>query len=204
MAEKHDHAFSRARLESLTDGLFATVMTILVLSLIVPIVTGTNLSQQLTSSIFALLPNVLVYVASFAVLLVMWIGHNNLFRHVHEVHPRLLWLNGLLLLLVGLVPFSTAFLGRYPLEQPTILVYGVNFLLLAITFRLLTYYICKHHKGVANSLRRTARNGIVPLVIYILAMVFSFFSPYISIGLFVFMPIYYLGQAFFGMYRLPD
>lgn len=201
MAEDHDHSFSKARMESLTDALFATVMTILVLTLVVPIATGSNLSSQLSSAILAQLPSIIIYTASFIALLVMWIGHNNIFRHAHGIHPRLLWLNGIFLLLIGLVPFSTALLGRYPLQQPAILAYGINLLLLSIMFRVLTSYVCEHHMGADKDLKQTLNANIIPLLLYLFALVFSFLNPYISLALFALMPIYYLSQAFFGLYR---
>jgi uncharacterized membrane protein len=201
MAKDHDDSFSKNRTESLTDGIFATVMTILILSLVVPIITGSDLSQNLTYAIISFLPSVLVYVFSFTVLLVMWIGHNNIFRYLHAIHPRMLWINGLFLLLIGLVPFSTAFLGRYPLQQPAIILYGINFLLLTIMFRVFTHYIKSNHHEIDIVLGKTSRNGFVPFVIYIGAMAFSFLTPYLSIALFALMPIFYIYQAFFGMYR---
>ncbi len=201
MAKDHDDSFSKNRMESLTDGIFATVMTILILSLVVPVITGSDISQILTSVIFSLLPNIIIYVFSFTVLLVMWIGHNNIYRYVHTINPRMMWLNGLFLLLIGLVPFSTAFLGRYPLKQPTILLYGINFLLLAIMFRVSTDYVSKRHHEAESALKRNKTNLWFGFAIYTCALIFSFLSPYISLGFFALMPIFYLYQAFFGMYK---
>jgi uncharacterized membrane protein len=200
MAKEHDHSFSKSRLESLTDGIFATVMTILILSLVVPAITGANLSKQLLSVILSFIPSIVIYIFSFSVLLVMWIGHNNIMRYTHGVNPRLLWLNGLFLLLIGMVPFSTAFLGRYPLQQPAIFLYGINFFFLALVFRLFYNYVNKHHEGKNDILERASHNIAIGLV-YIIALLFSFVSPYISLGLFALMPVFYIYQAFFGMYR---
>src|SRR5207302_6349427 len=59
----------KGRLEALTDGIFATVMTVLVLSLSVPViasdVTGSKLSSDVFTDIEALWPNILGYVLSF-------------------------------------------------------------------------------------------------------------------------------------------
>jgi uncharacterized membrane protein len=201
MAKDHDDSFSKNRIESLTDGIFATVMTILILSLVVPILTGPSVSQQLVNTIYSLLPSILIYVFSFTVLLVMWIGHNNIFRYLHSIHPKMLWINGFFLLFIGLVPFSTAFLGRYPLQQPAIILYGINFLLLAIMFRIFTHHVKRNHHDIDIVLKKTSSNGVVPFVIYLCAIASSFLTPYISLILFALMPIFYIYQAFFGMYR---
>ncbi|MDE1868877.1 MAG: DUF1211 domain-containing protein [Candidatus Micrarchaeota archaeon] len=201
MPKQHDHSFNKSRMEALTEGIFATVMTILVLSLVVPVVTGSDLSQQLDTVIFSLLPGILIYVFSFTVLLVMWIGHNNIFRYIHGINPRTLWLNGFFLLLVALVPFSTAFLGRYPLQQPAIFVYGINFLLITIMFRLFNQYVKGYHGKTDSVMDRTSRYNLIGFVTYIGAMAFSFVSPYISIAFFAAVPVFYIYQAFFGMYK---
>src|SRR5437016_4592413 len=76
----------KGRLEALTDGIFATVMTVLVLSLSVPViasdVTGSKLSSEVFTDIEALWPNILGYVLSFLLLAVLWISHHSVFHYV--------------------------------------------------------------------------------------------------------------------------
>lgn len=197
---EHEHPFSKSRMESLTDGIFATVMTILVLSLVVPIITGST-SEPLVSLMVSLIPSLIVYIFSFAVLLVMWIGHNNLSRYMHNVHPRMLWLNGLLLLLTGVVPLSTAFLGRYPLDQLAILFFGINFFLLTLVFRVFTSYVMKTSDQKDSVLARTSKYNWAGLLLYPCAIALSVITPYLSLAFFALFPIFYIYQAFFGMYR---
>ena len=111
----------KGRLEALTDGIFATVMTVLVLSLSVPVIasniTGSKLSSEVVVDIEALWPNILGYVLSFLLLAVLWISHHSVFHYVTRVGRPLLWLNTLFLLTIGFLPFSTALIGRYPEVQ---------------------------------------------------------------------------------------
>ena len=62
----------KGRIEALTDGIFATVMTVLVLTLSVPLITGSltsdQLGQDLDASLRALIPNVISYTMSFLLL----------------------------------------------------------------------------------------------------------------------------------------
>ncbi len=87
----------KGRLEALTDGIFATVMTVLVLSLSVPViasgVTGPNLSSEVVGDILALWPDILGYVLSFLLLAVLWISHHSVFHYVTRVDRPLLWLD---------------------------------------------------------------------------------------------------------------
>src|SRR5437588_2301835 len=109
--------FRKERAEALTDGVFATVMTILVLSLVVPVITSGNVDELLASDLISLFPNILTYVMSFLVLGTLWIGHNNLFRYLERAERKVQWINLMLLLSIGFIPFTTALLGRYPLDH---------------------------------------------------------------------------------------
>ena len=58
-------------------------------------------------------PVYLAYLSSFITILVMWMGHHNLFRYITRVDYTFLILNGLFLLGVTLVPVPTAILARF-------------------------------------------------------------------------------------------
>src|SRR2546430_17577049 len=108
----------KGRLEALTDGIFATVMTVLVLSLSVPViagdVTGPRLSSEVVTDIEVLWPNILGYVLRFLLLAVLWITHHIVILYVTSLHRPLLRLNTFILLTIGFLPFSTALIGSYP------------------------------------------------------------------------------------------
>ena len=53
--------FSKARLERLTDGVFAIVMTILVLEITIPHISPSNVSSELPKELINLLPVLLSY-----------------------------------------------------------------------------------------------------------------------------------------------
>ena len=118
--------FSKARTEALADGIFATVMTILVLSLVVPTITGSVDSAGLAASLYNLLPDLFAYVITFILLGVIWIGHLSSLSHITKIDRRLLWVNLLQLMGVGLIPFTTALLGRYPMQPLAVMTYGLN------------------------------------------------------------------------------
>jgi TMEM175 potassium channel family protein len=71
---------TKTRIEAPTDGIFATVMTVLVFGLTVP---GQNLSEsELANQIRRHWPNYFAYAFSFIVLGVYWIGHHNQFHYI--------------------------------------------------------------------------------------------------------------------------
>jgi uncharacterized membrane protein len=80
----------KERLEALTDGIFTTVMTVLVLSLSVPVITSGATNAEAATDIETLGPNILAYVLGFLLLTVLWISHHNVFHYMTRVDRPLL------------------------------------------------------------------------------------------------------------------
>ncbi len=94
------------RLESFSDGVFAVAITLLVFNLQVPhLPTGAISVAALGSALFAQWPSYLTFITSFAMILIMWASHHGIFRMVYRADTPFLFANGLLLLLVTVVPF---------------------------------------------------------------------------------------------------
>lgn len=133
----------KSRLEALTDGIFAVTMTLLVLDLKLPDVTGSTPSQAV-ARLVELLPHFDDYVISFIVLCVFWLAHLRLMRRVGDVDPPFAWLNLLFLLFTTFVPPLTAFIGHNS-EQPVAAVtYGCN-LILILSCEALMWRRAAHH-----------------------------------------------------------
>ena len=197
----------KGRLEALTDGIFATVMTVLVLSLSVPVIasdiTGSRLSSDVVIGIEALWPNILGYVLSFLLLAVLWISHHNVFHYVTRVDRPLLWLNTLFLLTIGFLPFSTALIGRYYQEQLPVIIYGANVIatsfcmlgILSYTARNGLLVIPEHDERVMRRIRTRWRTG--PWI-YFGAILLSFLSPLASFAVYVGALVFLVFQSSFG------
>jgi uncharacterized membrane protein len=100
------------RIEAFSDGVFAIAITLLVLEIKVPqhkIVETVGL----VSSLLSLWPSYLAFFTSFASILVMWVNHHRIFSLVTRTDHAFFYWNGLLLMLVTLVPFPTALLAEY-------------------------------------------------------------------------------------------
>lgn len=120
-----DRSIDTARTEALSDGVFAIAATLLVLNLEVPDLPRPDGSEAggLSEAVANLAPSVLSYVLSFAVILAFWTSHRAIFRHVVHVDRPLSWLNGLFLLVVAFLPFSTGLFDRYAQEPLAVAVY---------------------------------------------------------------------------------
>jgi uncharacterized membrane protein len=185
----------KQRVESLTDGIFGTVMTILGLSLIVPYVTGP--ANQPLPSLADILPGVLVYALSFVIMGVFWVGHHVVFHYIRRTDRTLIWLNNAFLLFVGLLPLTTALLGRHDLVQATLVAYGLNLIAVQLSLYAAFWYATVHHHLVDVDMKediiRSGRRRILlgPCVSSV-AILLSFVDPYLSLGIFVLFPILFI------------
>jgi uncharacterized membrane protein len=187
----------KSRVEALTDGIFATVMIVLVLSLSVPVISASLVSSELGIDLTSLVPIVLSYIISFVVIGVYWVGHHAVFHFIRRTNRVLIWLNMLFLLCVGFIPFSAALIGRYPLQQITSVIYGLNLIAASLTLYVVFWYSTTHRrlmdKNFHEHMRILARRRLLvgPLV-YLVAILVSFVDTRISLALYATTPIYYI------------
>jgi uncharacterized membrane protein len=73
---------SKSRIESLTDGVFAIVMTLLVLEIAVPQLSHSEVAVELTKELLELWPVLLSYATSFIILGFFWIAHDDQFHYI--------------------------------------------------------------------------------------------------------------------------
>jgi len=183
---------SKSRIEALTDGIFATLMTVLVLGLALP-PPGTSLRDEL----FGLWNHVLVYAMSFVVLGVYWVGHHNLFHYIKGTNRVFLWLNIMFLMTVGFTPFTTSVLGVFWLQQSAVALYGFNLMLPGLSLYLIWWYATRDHRLVDLDIDphvvTTVKKRIVTgPVVYGIAIGLSFLEPIMSLILYIVVLAYFI------------
>jgi uncharacterized membrane protein len=99
------------RILSLSDGIFAFAITLLVLNLTVPTLATT--SSDLLSSLWTEYPKYVAYIVSFYVISNYWLAHHRMFRYIKRYDSRLVGLNLFFLLFITLVPFFTELISSY-------------------------------------------------------------------------------------------
>jgi len=197
--EKHDSGgLSTARIETLVDGVFAIVMTLLIFNIKVPELHGTfeEIKSKLGSALQDLWPSYFSYVLSFLVVGIYWVGQHNQFHFIKRSDRWLIWINILFLMSVSVIPFSAALLGAYFDQQLTMIVYGINLIVTGLILYLHWWYVVSHRlvdsKVTPEVVRTATRRILTPPVIYLIAILASFLSTWISVGLYVVAPILYI------------
>lgn len=100
---------SKNRLELFSDGIFAIVLTLLVLNLKVP-------SSHGLSALRDTAPALLVHAATFLLVGVMWVAHHGAVARVDRITHRALLFNLLILFWVTLLPFAAENAADRPAE----------------------------------------------------------------------------------------
>ena len=107
-----NYNYDKRRLETFIDAIIAIILTILVLELRVPETEHSNgLSTQ--QQVASLLPSFISYIGSFLLIVGIWIDHHILFLNLQKLTKRYILLNMFFILLLSIVPFTTAFAGNH-------------------------------------------------------------------------------------------
>ena len=167
-ADTRSVLMEKNRMESLTDGIFAFAMTLLVTSMILP--GDATAAQSSGSALRSLLPSFYHYIIAFFVLAGVWMAHHAQFSRVHHIDNTFLYMNIIGLFFVTLVPFSTSFIGDYDADVIATCLFEVNLLVLGLVFTLQWLYAARQHRLISpeypeSAIRRRVYHGmIIPVV----------------------------------------
>ena len=172
---------NKTRLEAFSDGVFAIVITLLILDIRIPDVDYNHLLEALEK----ILPHIIAYVMSFLVIGLYWIFHHNTAQLVQKVDRPFIWMNIVFLLFVSFMPFPTMLMGKYPFTQIPVLIYGVNLLLANITGWIITVYTYKRdHLRTASFtpeiFKKQMKVYSIVNGLYIVAIAITFVNPTVS------------------------
>ncbi len=178
---------NKTRLEAFSDGVMAIIITIMVLEIKVP--HGTDLID-----LKPLFPVFLSYVLSFIYIGVYWNNHHHMMHTVQKVTGDILWANMHLLFWLSLVPFVTGWMGQNHFASVPMALYGFVLLMAACAYFILQGRIIKSHGPdsiLAKAVGEDFKGKISP-VLYILAIVSTLFSQWLSGAIYAFVAIMWL------------
>ncbi len=175
--KKREGVHGTERILAFSDGVFAIVITLLVLEITVPAVS----SADLLSALEALLPAIAAHVVTFALLGVYWIGHHAVFTLIKRYDRPFLWLNLLYLFFVASMPFPTALVIRYNDQLISYIIYCSVLIMAGLSANLLWLYASKDGRLLGEHVTRDAisvtnRRLIMVPIIYLLALLTAFIN----------------------------
>ena len=191
--EIYERAHDPARLLALSDGVFAIILTLLVLEIHVPDLSS---GQSLRSALEDIRPSFVAFVISFIVVAIAWAGHRDLFALIKRSDRMLTWLNILYLFPLSILPFAASLLSRYETDAIAIGVYGACLVAVAVTRLLIWYYATGNphllHAPIDTRSRRAgAAFAIGPGIAYIIAVALADSFPHVSLAIYYAVPVLY-------------
>ncbi|CAM5367439.1 membrane protein [Streptomyces avidinii] len=184
------------RVEAFSDGVFAIVVTILVLELKVPEGQGSELWHGLWEQ----WPHYAAYVVSFLIIGVMWVNHHTIFSHLKRVDRPLLFLNLLVLMVVSVIPYTTNVLAEHLMDGDSANVAAVLYsawtVVYALAFLGFWWYVTRvghlFHEAVDKDGARATRMRFgLGAIAYPLTVVLSFFSAPLTLVAHFLIALYY-------------
>jgi uncharacterized membrane protein len=176
------------RLSTFSDGVFAVLITVLVLELRPP-------EQPTFSALLLLWPTWLSYAVSYLFIAIVWTNHHYLMRYAAEATPRLLWFNFAHLFSMSLLPLSTAWMAVSELAPQPVAFYAAVFFLVNATYVCLIWELIDRTSvhEIAPAVRRILRvRSIATLCLFGVAAVVALRYPLAGLGLCVCCLIVYL------------
>jgi uncharacterized membrane protein len=166
----------KGRLEAFSDGVFAIIITIMVLELKIP--QKTNMPALLAEW-----PVFLGYVLSFINVGIYWNNHHHTMQAAESVNGAILWANTNLLFWLSLLPFVTEWMGINHFAKFPVTCYGVILIMNAFAYTILIIVLIRHHGKdslLAKAIGKDTK-GNISIAIYAVAIAVSWFNSVISV-----------------------
>jgi TMEM175 potassium channel family protein len=198
------HALPLDRFNAFSDGVFAIAITLLVLEIAIP---GAGVS--ILPALREQWPDFLGYFISFAFIGGIWIAHSGVTKYLKRADTESYTMNLLLLLFVGLLPFSTALMVTHldgADARFSVALYGVNLLLASLVLSLLVLYVAGEPSLLVDdiakgTLRRITQRRWTALGLNVFAIAVGLFAPKAGVGLYLIETGLLLVIPFLGLRR---
>ncbi len=183
------------RLEAFSDGVFAIIVTLLVLELKVPALQNDDSVRELARQLIELLPKYLSWLLSFIIVCKFWLNHHHIFSLARHADYGLIWLNSFFLLFQSFVPFPTALMGEYPDNPLAVSFFGVVMAVNTLLFIVLHAYILRHllkPERAATVPPHIIPKSFIGVGFYLLGAATAWYNVYLAFALYLITPLFFL------------
>ena len=171
---------SPGRLNALTDGVVAIVMTIMVLELKFP-------AEPNLAAVMAVLPLLAAYLLAFVNVAIYWNNHHHMMQSAHKVTGGVLWANHALLFWLTLFPVTIRWIDDAGVTPWPTASFGVVLVGAALSYQQLEKALIRA-EGDGSVVKRAVGAGgkeWISFALYLASVPAAFVSPYISIAFYV-------------------
>lgn len=180
----------RGRLEAFSDGVFAILITIMVLELKVP-------HGPTFTDLMGIMPQLFTYALSFIFVGLYWNNHHHLLHTVEHTTGGMMWANHFLLFWISLFPFCCGWIDESRFAAFPVAIYAFDLLMAAIAYYILTTVIRASH-GKTSMLAKavgTPWKEYSSIALYVAAIAVAYWSTSTAMAFLVIVA---------GMWLIPD
>jgi uncharacterized membrane protein len=183
------------RIEAFSDGVFAIVVTLLVLELRVPALEDHGSVTELAHALIELMPKFVSWLLSFIIVCKFWLNHHHILGLARHADYGFVWLNSIFLMFQSFIPFPTALMGEYVGNPLAVSVFGGVFALNTLLFIALHAYVVrrliKPDHAVGRDPHEILKAFIGPAS-YLLGAAAAWFSIYAAFAIYFITPLFYI------------
>lgn len=199
IANKESALTETGRVEAFSDGVFAIIVTLLVLEIHRPVVVAGQLGAQLLQN----WPSYLSYLLAFLYVGIIWLNHHALFYAIRKVDLKLNWINLCGLGMTSLIPYPTGVMadafrsGNLDDQRAAVVLYALVAGLMSAAWLPIFPYLHYHPELLKPTIRRGTMGAqlirpVVSILFYGLAAVIGWFiDPLGAIALFILMVFFH-------------
>jgi uncharacterized membrane protein len=171
---------SPARLNALTDGVVAIVLTIMVLELKIP-------AEPTLSAVLAVLPLLAAYLLAFVNVAIYWNNHHHMMQSARKVTGAVLWANHALLFWLTLFPLMIRWIDEAGITPLPVASFGLVLIGGSMAYLVLERTLIRA-EGEESNVKLALGGGFkewISFALYVTAVPAAFVSPMISIAIYV-------------------
>lgn len=169
-----------SRLNGLTDGVVAIVLTIMVLELKFP-------EEPTLGAVLAVLPLLAAYLLAFIYVAIYWNNHHHLMQAAHKVTGAVLWANHALLFWLTLFPLMIRWINEVGIRSWPVAAFGLVLVGAAASYQLLERGLMAAEADEAR-VKKAVGRGMkewVSVAGYLSAILLAFVAPFASVAIYI-------------------
>ena len=188
--------FEKNRLEAFSDGVFAIIITLLVLEIKIPQLGEHATSAGLWQALKDIFPVLFSWVISFLIVGTLWLQHHNVLSMARKADYAMVWLNTVFLLFTSLIPFPLHLMGEYPQVPLAVASLGIVLLCVSLLIVALYHYVVMNYLSEAYHQAEVMKNVrlayFVGPLFYLIAIGLAWVNTAITFAIYAAVPLLFI------------